>query len=67
MYINDLAEKLPDSNVNCLFADDVSILATHRDKEQALKEAQRSVNIVIDWCSEWMLSHNAGQYLSFSI
>ena len=55
-YINSLAAKLPTNNINCIFADDVSILATHRKLQSALDEVQAAVNIVVDWCKSWKLN-----------
>ena len=49
-YINNLAKILPSNTINCLFADDVSILASSKDKEKAMAEVQTAVNIVVDWC-----------------
>ena len=60
-FINNLAKLLPDININCLFADDVSILASHHDKQKALEEAQRAVDIVVDWCAKWKLNLNASK------
>ena len=60
-YINNLATLLPCININCLFADDVSILATHRDKQKALEQGQGAVTIVVDWCAEWKLNLNASK------
>ena len=58
-YINNLAKLLPTDTINCMFADDVSILATHRDKQKAAESVQRAVDIVVDWCAEWKLKLNA--------
>ena len=60
-YINNLAKLLPTDNINCMFADDVSIVATHRDKQKALEAVQRAVDIVVKWCSEWKLKLNASK------
>ena len=54
-YINNLAKLLPADNINCMFADDVSILSTHRDKQKAVESVQRAVDIVVEWCAEWKL------------
>ena len=35
LYINNLANLLPQNNVNAMFADDFSILSTEATKEQA--------------------------------
>ena len=45
-YINNLAKLLPADNINCMFADDVSILSTHHDKQKAVKSVQRAVDMV---------------------
>ena len=58
-YINNLAKLLPADNINCMFADDVSILSTHRDKQKAVESVQRAVDIVVEWCAEWKLKLNA--------
>ena len=60
-YINSLAAQLPSSNTNCLFADDVSILATHRKLQSALDEIQTAVDIVAEWCKSWKLNLNASK------
>ena len=49
-YINYLANILPANTVNCLFADDVSILSSHTDRSKAGAAVQAAVDIVIDWC-----------------
>ena len=60
-YINNLATMLPTNNINCLFADDVSILASHHGKQKALEEVQRAADLVVDWCSAWKLNLNASK------
>ena len=52
LFINNLAEALPDDAKAALFADDASLLATNRDKELAQKEAQKLVDIVSRWSKE---------------
>ena len=44
-----------------MFADDVSILATHRSMHKALEEVQSAVNIVVEWCAAWKLNLNASK------
>ena len=61
LYINNLAKILPANTINCLFADDVSILASHTDKNKALAEVQSAVDIVVDWCAKWKLRLNASK------
>ena len=57
-YINNLADILPDYNINALFADDVSILASATTKEEATRKAQAAVDIVVKWSREWKLNLN---------
>ena len=59
IYINNLADLLPDFNINAMFADDVSILASATSKEEAVRKAQAAVDIVIAWSREWELNLNA--------
>jgi ribonuclease HI len=58
-YINNLAEILPDTNVNVLFADDVGILATADSIKEAEAEAQKAVDIVSSWSKRWKLMLNS--------
>jgi len=57
-YIENLAKLLPKSTINALYADDVTIVATHKKKSKANKMAQKAVDIVIKWSKEWKLSLN---------
>ena len=59
LYINTLALQLPDININALFADDVTLLAVRRTLEAAQRDAQKSVDIVVEWAKEWKLKLNA--------
>lgn len=58
-YINTLAEMFPSKNTNCLFADDVEILATHKNRDVATADAQEAMDIVHKWSLEWRLNLNA--------
>ena len=58
-YINNLADLLPDFNVNAMFADDVSILASATTPKEASRQAQRAVHIVVNWSREWKVKLNA--------
>ena len=58
-YINNLAEILPTTNINSLFADDVSILAVRSSLVEAEAEAQKSVDVVVSWAKSWKLQLNA--------
>ena len=60
-YINTLAEILPTNNLNCLFADDVEILSTDRDRDLATAKAQTAVDTVFRWSQEWKLNLNAAK------
>jgi len=59
MYINNLANLLPESETISMFADDVSILSTRRSKEEAARAAQEVVDIVVVWSKEWKLMLNS--------
>jgi hypothetical protein len=58
LYINNLAHLLPEWAINAIFADDVTILCTHRDREEAERMAQEVVDIVVKWSKEWKLNLN---------
>ena len=60
-YINNLANILPANTVNCLFADDVSILSSDTDRSKAEAAVQAAVDIVTDWCKAWKLNLNASK------
>ena len=57
-YINNLAEILPQDTLNALYADDVTILATAKKKEDAVAAAQATVDIVSRWSKEWKIDLN---------
>ncbi len=48
-YINNLAEQLTEENEIAMFADDVTILATNKNKQLAEESAQRSIDVVCEW------------------
>ena len=60
-YINNLANIIPNFNINAMFADDVSILATANTKEEAVRKAQAGVDVVVRWSKEWKLNLNTGK------
>ena len=60
-YINNLAELLPDTNTNVLFADDAGILATADTIKEAQAEAQKAVDIVSSWSKKWRLTLNSSK------
>ena len=59
LFINNLAEILPEDAQVAMFADDVTLLATHRDKKTAEGQLQHLVDIVSAWSKEWKLTLNA--------
>ena len=66
-FIDNLAHRLvsvtepSEKLVFSIFADDVTILARHTSLEEAAKAAQRAVNIVSRWSTEWKLTLNASK------
>ena len=68
-YINECADRLSalveedgSPSITCsLFADDVSILGTHRDRLEVQKKAQAAVDVVVEWSKEAKLMLNAGK------
>ena len=58
-YINDLANCLPEKDTIAMFADDVAIVATARDKLVAERSVQSSIDIVVEWSQRWKLQLNA--------
>ena len=60
-YINDLADELSDKDVILLFADEVPILSTARNKADAKRSVQAKVDIVSRWNQQWKLQLNVGK------
>ena len=60
-YINDLAEHLPEDVLNSLFADDVAILGTARERNDATALVQHAVTIVERWSIIWKIKINVGK------
>ena len=60
-FIDNLAKELPTETLNALFADDVTVLATERTKEEAQHVAQKTVDIVAEWSRQWKLDLNASK------
>ena len=58
-YFNDLATTLDNDTVIALFADDVSILTTAGEREDAEATTQSVVNSVVTWSQEWKLNLHA--------
>jgi ribonuclease HI len=58
-YINNLAEILPESVIISMFADDVAIVGTDRDRKKAEQKVQEAVSIVEAWSKEYKLKLNS--------
>ncbi len=48
IYINDIAEKLPDQQI-LLFADDTSLIIQDKNKEGLIKKANTQLNSIANW------------------
>ncbi len=57
-YINNLAFLLPKELTISIYADDVSILASSKDRQVAQRETQKAVDVVAKWSREWKLTLN---------
>ena len=70
-FNNNLAELMPRETQVTFFTDEVTLLATHKDRALAKKKAQALVDIVATWSKEWKLSLNADKceasFLSINI
>ena len=65
-FINNVVDRLMQEDpirarqlVISLFADDVTVLACNRSRDQAINDVQWAVNVISDWSKEWMLQLNA--------
>ena len=54
-YIDTLAQRLPDNTINSLFADDVTITGSGSSLQQAQRNCQRAVDVVVEWCREYKM------------
>ena len=68
-YMNDLANKLSEDAVIAMFADDVSILTTARNKVDAERLAQAEIDVVFQWNKQWKIELNVekSEVCAFSI
>ena len=57
-YINELADLLPSDITASLYADDVTILSSSKNKDTAQAQAQNAVNVVQTWSRGWKLNLN---------
>ena len=64
-YINTLAERLPESNTNSFFADDISILATAKTLKKAQEQLQKAVDIVAAWATEYKMDLSTKSEVTF--
>ena len=61
LYINNLAELLPESTVNAMYAYDVTILGQSPSEKEAERLSQEAVDTVVEWSKSWKLNLNAGK------
>ena len=64
-YINTLAPRLPESNTNSFFADDISILCYASSLEEAEKKTQEAVDIVAAWAKEYKMDLSTKSEVTF--
>ena len=57
-YINDLVNKLSEEAVIAMFADDVSVLTTARNKVVAENLAQAEADMAFQWGQQWKIELN---------
>ena len=57
-YINDITDEMPDGIEVSLFADDLAILASHEDLEEASTLLQRGLNTIEKWSKKWKMALN---------
>ena len=55
LYINDLPDHLPPDCTPLLYADDLAIAVQGLTVEEAEAKAQRAIDAVADWASEWRM------------
>ena len=60
-YINNLASLLPADLTISMYADDVSILSSDKNRAIAQSKAQEAVDIVVSWSKEWKLNLNGSK------
>ena len=58
-YIKDLAELLPQSTINTLFDNDVTVLASSPDILTTKRNAQLTIDIVTEWSKRWKIVLNS--------
>ena len=56
LFVNDLAESLPEDAAAAIFADDVMFMTTDRKKGEAEADLQSLVDTVAVWSKTWKLS-----------
>ena len=64
-YINTLTDSLPSTNINSLFADDISILATDSSLLGAQRKTQQAVDVVADWAEEYKMELSTKSEVTF--
>ena len=64
-YINTLADRLPESNTNSFFADDISILTSAKTLKEAETKIQKAVDIVAVWAKEFKMDLSTKSEVTF--
>ena len=58
---NDISEKI-EGNIKCsIYADDVAVWCTGRDRAGMAETLQRATNELVEWANKWKLRLNAGK------
>ena len=58
IFINDNTDQLPEGIVVSLFADDLAILASHEDLNEAARILQEGLDAVEAWAKKWKMQLN---------
>ena len=61
LYINHLTETLPANITTCMYADDVSILASGKSTSETQSRVQNAVDATANWSDNWKLALNASK------
>jgi len=58
--LDEIRREVGDVRVS-MFADDLAVWCSDRDKERARQKVQRAVNVIADWSQKWMLKLNVAK------
>ena len=56
LFINDITDDINDNTKVSLFADDVAIYVTHRNKQHITTNMQDSINNISKWSKKWKMT-----------